>query len=181
MRLWLRPPAACRSAKDQADLQRCCGGCEQRVQVVNSVINASIKEFQVGEGGWVAARAGQCVWRHGVHAWSLHAVRPEGPLHVWLGLPAACNAVWLLDSTGTAHPPILATLPTLDMQDRLQRCAQRCQDKAQEGLSATPSQKEIDKAQKQLANCLADCAQVRAVQADVQLVDENGQWSGSVA
>lgn len=53
------------------------------------------------------------------------------------------------------RPPLPALL-----QDRLQRCAQRCQDKAQEGLSATPSQKEIDKAQKQLANCLADCAQV---------------------
>ncbi|PRW57344.1 hypothetical protein C2E21_4029 [Chlorella sorokiniana] len=79
----------CDSAKDQAELQRCTASCEQRVQVVNSVINASMKEFQ----------------------------------------------------------------------DRLQRCAQRCQDKAQEGLSATPSQKEIDKAQKGLANCLADCAQ----------------------
>lgn len=53
-------------------------------------------------------------------------------------------------------------LPAFSLQDRLQRCAQRCQDKAQEGLSATPSQKEIDKAQKGLANCLADCAQVRA-------------------
>ena len=48
------PPPRCLSAKDQADLQRCCGSCEQRVQVVNSVINASIKEFQVGCWGQAA-------------------------------------------------------------------------------------------------------------------------------
>lgn len=48
------PPPRCLSTKDQADLQRCCGSCEQRVQVVNSVINASIKEFQVGCWGQAA-------------------------------------------------------------------------------------------------------------------------------
>lgn len=53
-------PASRCSAKDQADLQRCCGGCEQRVQVVNNVINASIKEFQVGGGC-----KGQAVRREG--------------------------------------------------------------------------------------------------------------------
>lgn len=65
-------------------------------------------------------------------------------------------------SKGTPNPSSPPPLPAM-LQDRLQRCAQRCQDKAQEGLSATPSQKEIDKAQKQLANCLADCAQVGGV------------------
>lgn len=37
---------------------------------------------------------------------------------------------------------------------------QRCQDKAQEGLPASPSPKEIEKAQSLLAGCAADCAQV---------------------
>ncbi|EFN54999.1 hypothetical protein CHLNCDRAFT_134813 [Chlorella variabilis] len=46
-----------------------------------------------------------------------------------------------------------------EFQDRLQRCVQRCQDKAQEQLSATPSQKEVEKAQKLLSTCAADCAQ----------------------
>ena len=38
---------------------------------------------------------------------------------------------------------------------------QRCQDRAQETLSASPSPKEIEKAQSLLAKCAADCAQVR--------------------
>ncbi len=45
-----------------------------------------------------------------------------------------------------------------DFQNRLQRGIQRCQDKAQEMLSANPSEKEINKAQDFLANCAADCA-----------------------
>ncbi|PSC72301.1 ATP synthase subunit mitochondrial [Micractinium conductrix] len=43
-------------------------------------------------------------------------------------------------------------------QERLQRCVQRCQDKAQEQLSATPSEKEIAAAQGSLAECAANCA-----------------------
>ena len=46
-----------------------------------------------------------------------------------------------------------------DFQSRLQRGIQRCQDKAQERLSANPSEKEITKAQDFLANCAADVAQ----------------------
>ena len=46
-----------------------------------------------------------------------------------------------------------------DFQNRLQRGIQRCQDKAQEMLSASPSQKEVDKAQEFMANCAADVAQ----------------------
>jgi len=46
-----------------------------------------------------------------------------------------------------------------DFQDRLQRCVQRCQDKAQELLPPKPSDKDVAKAQGVLANCAADCAQ----------------------
>ena len=41
---------------------------------------------------------------------------------------------------------------------------QRCQDKAQEGLSLEPTEKEIEKAQSKLAECAADCAQEYAKQ-----------------
>lgn len=46
-----------------------------------------------------------------------------------------------------------------DFQSRLQRGIQRCQDRAQEMLPATPSDKDVAKAQDFLANCAADCAQ----------------------
>lgn len=46
-----------------------------------------------------------------------------------------------------------------DFQDRLQRCVQRCQDKAQEGLSTSPTERDVEKAQVKLAECAADCAQ----------------------
>ena len=46
-----------------------------------------------------------------------------------------------------------------DVQERLQRCVQRCQDKAQELLPAAPSEKDVAKAQGKLAACAADCAQ----------------------
>jgi hypothetical protein len=46
-----------------------------------------------------------------------------------------------------------------DFQQRIQRCVQRCQDKAQENLPASPSERDIRKAQDLLANCAADCAQ----------------------
>ena len=50
---------------------------------------------------------------------------------------------------------------------------QRCQDKAQETLSAAPSAKDIEKAQGMLASCAADCAQeyerqVPKLQKDIQ-------------
>jgi hypothetical protein len=58
---------------------------------------------------------------------------------------------------------LLLLLPGLapGLQDRIQRCVQRCQDKAQEQLPSQPSPKDIEKAQALLANCAADCAQVR--------------------
>jgi hypothetical protein len=58
---------------------------------------------------------------------------------------------------------LLLLLPLLapGLQDRIQRCVQRCQDKAQEQLPSQPSPKDIEKAQALLANCAADCAQVR--------------------
>jgi 5'-deoxynucleotidase YfbR-like HD superfamily hydrolase len=46
-----------------------------------------------------------------------------------------------------------------DFQERLQRCVQRCKDKAQELLPASPKEKDIAKAQDKLASCAADCAQ----------------------
>ncbi|KAK9809831.1 hypothetical protein WJX72_000021 [[Myrmecia] bisecta] len=44
-------------------------------------------------------------------------------------------------------------------QERLQRCAQRCSDVAQESMPTKPSDKDIAKAQGRAAECLADCAQ----------------------
>lgn len=46
-----------------------------------------------------------------------------------------------------------------DFQSRLQRGIQRCQDRAQEMLPASPSDKDVAKAQDFMANCAADCAQ----------------------
>ena len=72
-------------------------------------------------------------------------------------------------------PPPLLLLPSPPppgSQDRIQRCVQRCQDKAQEQLPSQPSPKDIEKAQALLANCAADCAveyekQVPKLQKDV--------------
>ncbi|KAK9841274.1 hypothetical protein WJX74_002993 [Apatococcus lobatus] len=43
-------------------------------------------------------------------------------------------------------------------QERLQRCARRCQDTVQEKLDPSPSQQQIGALQMELANCMADCA-----------------------
>mmetsp|Transcript_6672 Transcript_6672/g.19210 ORF Transcript_6672/g.19210 Transcript_6672/m.19210 type:complete len:144 (+) Transcript_6672:116-547(+) len=43
-------------------------------------------------------------------------------------------------------------------QTRLQRCAQRCQDLAQESLPASPSQKDVSKAEAQMESCINDCS-----------------------
>ena len=48
---------------------------------------------------------------------------------------------------GRLHPSWTVRFPTYLLQGRLQRCVQRCQDKAQEALSTSPTPKEIEKAQ----------------------------------
>lgn len=46
-----------------------------------------------------------------------------------------------------------------EFNSKLQRCIQRCQDKAQDSLPVQPSEKDVAKAQEKLAACAADCAQ----------------------
>ncbi|CAK4096665.1 unnamed protein product [Aphanomyces euteiches] len=42
-------------------------------------------------------------------------------------------------------------------QNRLQRCAMDCQDRAQDGLSARPSESEIASAQSNMEKCVSKC------------------------
>lgn len=45
-----------------------------------------------------------------------------------------------------------------DFQERLQRCAVRCQDEAKESLPPAPQEKDISKAQDVMTSCVSRCA-----------------------
>eukprot|EP01023_Acetabularia_acetabulum_P038343 TRINITY_DN3671_c0_g1_i1.p1 TRINITY_DN3671_c0_g1~~TRINITY_DN3671_c0_g1_i1.p1 ORF type:complete len:149 (-),score=26.80 TRINITY_DN3671_c0_g1_i1:189-635(-) len=46
-----------------------------------------------------------------------------------------------------------------DFQNRLQRCAVRCNDMAKEMLPANPTQQDYEKAQEKGKDCIADCSE----------------------
>eukprot|EP01024_Parvocaulis_polyphysoides_P012847 TRINITY_DN14828_c0_g2_i2.p1 TRINITY_DN14828_c0_g2~~TRINITY_DN14828_c0_g2_i2.p1 ORF type:complete len:166 (-),score=20.80 TRINITY_DN14828_c0_g2_i2:31-483(-) len=60
-----------------------------------------------------------------------------------------------------------------DFQNRLQRCAMRCNDMAKELLPSNPSSQDIEKAQAKGQECVADCSdeyvnQIPKLQADLE-------------
>lgn len=79
--------------------------------------------------------------QHPLHGCSASPSRPC----TWLPTALCSHCCPPTAPLAAPAPQVNATLR--DFQDRLQRCVQRCQDRAQEKLPASPSDKEIEKAQ----------------------------------